>query len=85
MKYFRKCLDKRLTIDYVTKSIPGQSENQAWTQHFEIETVVFLSGYGMTLKKTSQLLHTEQSVVTAIHKAYLKRRGGSLLPKNSDE
>ncbi|MBK5201594.1 MAG: hypothetical protein JJE21_08725 [Spirochaetaceae bacterium] len=38
----------------------------------------------MTLKKASQLLHTAQNIISAIHKAYLKKLGGSLLPKNSD-
>lgn len=69
---------------YVTESIPGQSENHAWTNHFFVDAAVLLSGYGITLKKASQLLHTEQSIIAAIHKAYLKRRGGSLLPKNPD-
>jgi len=76
--------NKKNYEDYVTESIPGQSENHAWTHHFEIEAVVLLSGYGMTLKKASQLLHTDQSIITAIHKAYLKRRGGTLLPQNPD-
>lgn len=36
------------------------------------------------MKKALQLLHTDQSIITAIHKAYIKRSGGTLLSKKPD-
>lgn len=48
-----------------------------------MQALVTLKGFGITLKKAAELRHTNHKMLKEIHKAYLNRRGGELLPKHS--
>lgn len=70
--------------EVVTEKIPDRVAGRMYTKNYQVEALVTLKGFGITLKKAAQLLHTNQKMLKEIHKAYLTRRGGELLPKHSD-
>ena len=67
-----------------TEKIPDRVPGRMYTKNYQVEALVTLSGFGITLKKAAELLHTNQKMLKEIHKAYLTRKGGELLPKHPD-
>ena len=67
-----------------TEKIPDRVPGRMYTKDYQVEALVTLSGFGSTLKKAAELLHTNQKMLKEIHKAYLTRKGGELQPKHSD-